>query len=248
MLAAAAGRASHSNSIALTPMPTVPPPQPQPRPLRSRRRRTVGLTLTALVAGIFGIGIGTALRFQVVPATADSPLNPEQAFPPLADWPPKPPRASRTRRQSDAPAPRRLLPAAEAATSRPATDIDARPSLPQAESTPSDIDDTGTRQPDAELSPALESTPLTSDAESPTADTQTPTIDSEFRENPNTTTYVSPAAPALYPAPSPADAARQPDGLPPTTTLRRLDKTPPAVSPPSPAPLDSAVEPNGAEI
>lgn len=92
-------------------------------PLRSRKRGYWGLALTAVIAGVFGVGVGTALRFQVVPTVAENTLDPDQAFPPLADWPPKEPRAQRFNRNSESIPQRRLLPAAEAATSLPESEI-----------------------------------------------------------------------------------------------------------------------------
>ncbi|MEO0540430.1 MAG: hypothetical protein AAFZ80_06150 [Cyanobacteria bacterium P01_A01_bin.105] len=98
-------------------METAPPPQPQPRRFRLRSHGYLGLT--ALVAATLGLGVGSALRFQVMPSVTETRLSPDQSFPPLADWPPAAPRARRLDRESQGFSQRRLLPAAEAATVAP---------------------------------------------------------------------------------------------------------------------------------
>lgn len=48
------------------------------------------LATTALLASLVGMGLGVALRFQLQ-ATHDDLFDPQQSFPPLADWPPADP-------------------------------------------------------------------------------------------------------------------------------------------------------------
>ncbi|MEO0757628.1 MAG: hypothetical protein AAFY78_12225 [Cyanobacteria bacterium J06648_16] len=98
--------------------------------------------MTAVIAGSLGLGIGTAVRMQVVPAIQDTRLSPEQSFPPLSDWPSSMPsvrrrpdnRLTNSRNQGGGQAEpqRRLLPTAEAApVPEPSSEPPAAPSTAQ---------------------------------------------------------------------------------------------------------------------
>ncbi|MEL7504331.1 MAG: hypothetical protein AAFN18_17905 [Cyanobacteria bacterium J06554_6] len=98
--------------------------------------------MTAVIAGSLGLGIGTAVRMQVVPAIQDTRLSPEQSFPPLSDWPPSMPsvrrrpvnRLTNSRNQGGGQSEpqRRLLPTAEAApVPEPSSEPPAAPATAQ---------------------------------------------------------------------------------------------------------------------
>ncbi len=80
-------------------MQIIPPsvePTPEdrtPQSGRRPRRRLIFLGGTAAVASGLGIGLGSALRFQM-PASQAPLFKPQQHFPPLAKWPPQIPLAS----------------------------------------------------------------------------------------------------------------------------------------------------------
>ncbi|MEO1589726.1 MAG: hypothetical protein AAFU71_00390 [Cyanobacteria bacterium J06632_22] len=209
------------------PTPTSKPSKPA---LRSHRRRYLGLALTAFVAGVFGLGVGSALRFRIVPSVAENRLSPEQAFPPLADWPPEAPRASHLKRDLEASPARRLLPAAEAATSRPASTSNRISDTTPA--TPTDRDDS-----DQAVAPLSSPLPL-SNVESETRPNeleQSPDLEALVQgtlENPqplrNSNPLAAPDSPSestgLPAAPTPLSEA---DTAVPTPTLRLPEKARP---------------------
>ena len=57
---------------------------------RATRRRRATLVLTAVVASAFGLGLGSTVRFKASDPEV-TVFDPEQSFPPLADWPPAAP-------------------------------------------------------------------------------------------------------------------------------------------------------------
>ena len=59
--------------------------------VRVSKRKLFSLVATAALASTLGIAMGSTLRFQVL-AVSPAPLfNPQQNFPPLAEWPPQVP-------------------------------------------------------------------------------------------------------------------------------------------------------------
>ncbi|MEM9265552.1 MAG: hypothetical protein AAGA46_08515 [Cyanobacteria bacterium P01_F01_bin.13] len=65
----------------------------KPQSGRRPRRRLLFLGATAAIASSLGVGLGSALRFQM--PVGQSPLfKPQQDFPPLAEWPPQIPPAT----------------------------------------------------------------------------------------------------------------------------------------------------------
>lgn len=78
----------------ITPPSVEPNPENRtPQSGKRPRRRLIFLGGTAAIASGLGIGLGSALRFQM--PVGQAPLfKPQQHFPPLAEWPPQIPLAS----------------------------------------------------------------------------------------------------------------------------------------------------------
>ncbi len=238
-------------------MQTAPPP-PTAKPRAARRSYGyLWLGMTAFIASIFGLGVGTALRFRVVPTVGENRFSPDQSFPPLADWPPKLPRADRSTRDTfdwsrDTPPQRRLLPAAEAATSNTAdsfagpsstTDpVPVRPDTPS-QALPSAGSDLADFQSDV-VSDGVDDGPrsVPSLRDSAAADGglpgTTPIPDNRLNEGLDT----APTAPPLSTTPRLLSA---PEPTPPT--LRLPDKSPPTPLPAAPAPAIAVPTPASPE-
>ncbi|MEB3314196.1 MAG: hypothetical protein VKL98_08625, partial [Cyanobacteriota bacterium] len=190
-----------------------------PRP----RLATVGLLGTAIGAGLSGLVIGLQLRAHMVEDSHTSRFNPNQSFPPLADWD-----GNRLGSQPVGPRNRRLrqpdygqAPAPIQTPTQPPVRVSPQPSAVPSEPQP---------QPSAELpSQSPEDTLL----EAPTS----PTID-----NPSLPALALPSEPAPPPtAPAPESApatpplAGQSDPVPPAPITTPPPGIPPA---PSPAPVN----------
>jgi hypothetical protein len=82
--------ATQASTSALTPRPVVSSTESssiaQMSSYPARKWAFAALGFTALIASIGGLGLGLTVRLQPGPSRSTTLLNPEQSFPPLADW------------------------------------------------------------------------------------------------------------------------------------------------------------------
>jgi hypothetical protein len=213
---------SHPLSLASQPAPTLAQSYPSKSSGGWSRWATYGLMVTALGAGLSGLVVGLQLRTHTLDPSQASRFNPNQSFPPLADWNGNRPdqkvlrpfnRPLRQPDYGDAPGPApspsvtRSYPAVTPAS--PVPQQSANPVLPPADSTP--LENPAPLSTDGSLVPALE----------PNAE-PTPPV-----------TPIPTPVPSSQVAPSPPPSPVGPGTMPEPITV------PPPVIPPAPSPSSS---------